>query len=584
MTRLRITALAAAVRRLPASIRKQRGFISPALLGVVASRRRSSASGLLGGYTANLWGAYGLEQLLSTATLAIKVRRSSDNTEQDIGFSGTALDTAALATFVGANDGFITRWYDQSGNGNYLEQSTAANQPMIVDAGTYTEELLFDGTSDRLVSVNNGGTPSACTVFFGGRDRTPDVSTLHAMFDRASTALAINIQFSAGESDLFLSQVVFGSATNDYPDSSNVDNATYAYRYDYTQASLATKIRFFVNGSSQTAALSSSGTAPTSITAGAWYLGSNSSASTFTRTAAKTFLIYETAVSDSDVAAISTLIRPIPPSDGFDSYTTNLWGLYSLRRQLSAYAGSSIRVRRSSDSTEQDIGFTSGLLDTASLLSFCGAGDGFVKTFYDQSGAGNDFSQATTTKQAKIVASGALLPKGLTFDGTDDAYATAANNGTPSAVSIYAKAEQLVFANAWTLLETPAAPFTAGNQGIGVGGNGHISLFTTHSGAAQYVIADYPNSNPVLNVYCSTIDRALAGFAQCALYSGGAVVTRTGGGTAGVSPSGVVTSSPWYLGGRGATSIYLNGSVETLAIYTAVHAAATVERVSRQVG
>jgi hypothetical protein len=43
---------------------------------------------------------------------------------------------------------------------------------------------------------------------------------------------------------------------------------------------------------------------------------------------------------------------------------------YSLRRLSGAYTGSAIRVRRASDNTEQDIGFVSNELDTATLESF----------------------------------------------------------------------------------------------------------------------------------------------------------------------------------------------------------------------
>lgn len=65
---------------------------------------------------------------------AIRVRRSSDNAEQDIGFSGEDLDTSALATFVGASQGFVKTWYDQSGNGNNATQTAAGNQAAITDA------------------------------------------------------------------------------------------------------------------------------------------------------------------------------------------------------------------------------------------------------------------------------------------------------------------------------------------------------------------------------------------------------------------------------------------------------------------
>ena len=94
---------------------------------------------------------------------------------------------------------------------------------------------------------------------------------------------------------------------------------------------------------------------------------------------------------------------------------------FSLRKLRTAYAGSAIRVRRSSDSTEQDIGFVDNELDTASLLSFVGAGDGFVRTFYDQSGNGNDAVQASTGSQPKVVISGTVVtnPQGKPTVDTD---------------------------------------------------------------------------------------------------------------------------------------------------------------------
>ena len=67
----------------------------------------------------------------------IRVRRSSDNAEQDIGFlSNGILDTLTLASFVASNNGLVTTVYDQTGNGNHLTQTTALAQPMIVNTGT----------------------------------------------------------------------------------------------------------------------------------------------------------------------------------------------------------------------------------------------------------------------------------------------------------------------------------------------------------------------------------------------------------------------------------------------------------------
>jgi hypothetical protein len=81
---------------------------------------------------------------------------------------------------------------------------------------------------------------------------------------------------------------------------------------------------------------------------------------------------------------------------------------YSLRKLKTAYTGSAVRVRRSSDNTEQDIGFVADELDTASLLAFCGVGNGFVQTWYDQSGNANNAIQTTAASQPIIVLSGAI--------------------------------------------------------------------------------------------------------------------------------------------------------------------------------
>jgi len=78
--------------------------------------------------------AYALRQLSSTATYAITVENSSGSTA-DIGFTAAGgLDTSALATHCGSNYGRVSKWWDQSGNSNHMEQSTATSRPYIVDA------------------------------------------------------------------------------------------------------------------------------------------------------------------------------------------------------------------------------------------------------------------------------------------------------------------------------------------------------------------------------------------------------------------------------------------------------------------
>lgn len=93
---------------------------------------------LLDTYTGST-AAFSMDKIRTAyAGSCIRVRESGGNTESDIGFVGTCgkLDSASLLSFVGANDGFIVKWYDQSGNSNDAVQATAANQPRIVLSGT----------------------------------------------------------------------------------------------------------------------------------------------------------------------------------------------------------------------------------------------------------------------------------------------------------------------------------------------------------------------------------------------------------------------------------------------------------------
>lgn len=155
---------------------------------------------------------------------------------------------------------------------------------------------------------------------------------------------------------------------------------------------------------------------------------------------------------------------------------------YSLRKLRAAYTGSAIRVRRT-DSNEANIGFTSsGNLDTAALLAFTGTGsldNGFVTTWYDQSGNARNATQKTALNQPQIVSSGSVLTSNskptLKFDGSNDG-------------------------------------FTMGNQTVGVStmiqvvqrngsaGGSYHPIFTGTSGP-QYFQNAVSNSTNIINLY-----------------------------------------------------------------------------------
>jgi hypothetical protein len=108
--------------------------------------------------------------------------------------------------------------------------------------------------------------------------------------------------------------------------------------------------------------------------------------------------------------ANSLLYNPVPatfstvPAGDYQG----LAAAYSVRKVVSSYTGSAMMVQ--SASVSQSIGFdANGNLDTASLASFAGSGDAFVKIWYDQSGNGRDATQTTLANQPQIVSGGSVI-------------------------------------------------------------------------------------------------------------------------------------------------------------------------------
>ena len=123
-------------------------------------------------------------------------------------------------------------------------------------------------------------------------------------------------------------------------------------------------------------------------------------------------------------SASTTQIGPAAFVGLLDDYP-NAAAAYSLRKLRNLYTGDAIIVRRASDNTTQSIGFlANGELNTASLESFCAGTDGFVTTWYDQSGNGYDATQTTAGSQPKIVSSGSTILENsktaIEFDNSDD--------------------------------------------------------------------------------------------------------------------------------------------------------------------
>lgn len=104
--------------------------------------------------------AYSTRRLSSSYMgAALRVKRSSDSAEMDIGFVNNTLDTACLTTFLGANSGSVVIWYDQSGNSNNITPEITNQEPFIYQSGSTVTlggfpSLISSGVTLEQLRVN----------------------------------------------------------------------------------------------------------------------------------------------------------------------------------------------------------------------------------------------------------------------------------------------------------------------------------------------------------------------------------------------------------------------------------------------
>jgi len=108
-------------------------------------------------YGGSLEVAFSLRKLSNTATNCIRIREDGGDTETDIGFSGDDLDAAAIASHCGANLGYVVKWYDQSGNGVDVSQSSHLSQPKIYDGSS----VRTDSEGNYAMYADGAGNPNS---------------------------------------------------------------------------------------------------------------------------------------------------------------------------------------------------------------------------------------------------------------------------------------------------------------------------------------------------------------------------------------------------------------------------------------
>lgn len=258
--------------------------------------------------------------------------------------------------------------------------------------------------------------------------------------------------------------------------------------------------------------------------------------------------------------------------------TSGLWAAYSLRKVVQGYSGPALRVRRSSDSAEQDIGFDGEELNVAGLLAFASGGAAYITAWYNQTTtAARNAAQSSTSRQPRIV-SGGVYDGALIFDGTDDSLITPASSGTNTAFSVYLQGKLRAITGTQVFIEH-SHNF---NEAAGRNAVAFIDASMTHLGIHQaspavYSIAtysQYPTGGVSAFVYdtTQTANGENAYFSDAVLNTPASYSHQGGGDT-----SGSLQNNPWYLGARGPTgSLAAQLNAGAFAVYEVAHGATLV--------
>jgi len=131
------------------------------VINASAPYRPLGAANLLLDDYAGSEGAWSLRKLdKDYAGAAIRIRKdTTGQPEQDINFVGNNLDTNAIKSFINARDAYVVTFYDQSGNGRNMSQSTQASQPRIALGGVLDRsggEIAVFFTSNDFLQTSAG--------------------------------------------------------------------------------------------------------------------------------------------------------------------------------------------------------------------------------------------------------------------------------------------------------------------------------------------------------------------------------------------------------------------------------------------
>jgi hypothetical protein len=403
----------------------------------------SPISGLLYDYP-NSAAAYSVRQLTiydnDYKETLVRVRRSSDNAEVDvkadtnyeISLSSLTSDNVSLGDWIGSDSGYVTTWYDQSGNSNDAIQAAASQQPKIVDAGA----LVMENGKPSLQPIQTIGQPSLIATYTGTSIATTFCVGQFDSSDIIRSAIkgqSSSTYFFTTESDSPATAISLNSGTPSYYKNGVLSTSTQRNQLD----SEFSGNQFLLSGTNwESNTWTEIGIAFGEGTSLPWnkyqeIIIYNSDESSNRESIEQNINNHYAIYAGSPV---SGLLYDYPSSAA--AYSVRQLTIYD-----NGYKETLVRVRRDSDNAEVDvkadsnyeISLNSNTSAQISLGDWIGSDSGYVATWYDQSGNSNDATQNTASRQPKIVDAGVLVEENgkpaVDFDGVDDGLQIASFDG-----------------------------------------------------------------------------------------------------------------------------------------------------------
>ena len=372
----------------------------------------SPSSGILSEYTDPVI-AFSVRQL-GDANLCMRVRRSSDNAEKNFGFASDGfVDTAAVESFCGSGDGFVSCLFGQHPSCPDARQSDTSKQPKVVSSGEFImnngyPSIQSVGATSLLDFDNVTVGPNAFHTVLAGP--ASDWGSPGYMTFRSTTTIRYDLVADANAFNFSGLKVL------------NQQNLVTASR-------VGSSISVFRNGEAATqnplTDLDPEGVVIHTDIMDSWDDGHFQENIVWNKDLDSSRFDIQQNVHD----AFDTF--PLEDADtthesGFLKEFSGAAAAYSVRKLGDSPVCMRVRKTVSSVDYYQVIGFDSnGDLDTAAIEEFGGSNDVFVQTWYDQSRNGRHVTQDTNNDQPKIYDGTNGIVKendvaALEFDGTND--------------------------------------------------------------------------------------------------------------------------------------------------------------------